>query len=161
MGQPLIERDAVRAILLTPEREVLLFRIHEPGVPGSWWITPGGGIEPGETVEGALRRELLEEVGLTTFELGPLVWRRQHTFDWTGKRVCQRERYHIVHVHRFEPRMIDPAETEIVEVSKWWPVAEIPEENSLFTPRSLRRIVERYLAHGPPEGPLDVEILVD
>lgn len=45
--------------------------------------------------------------GLEHFVIGPVVWRRQHTFDWAGKRVCQREQYHIVHIARFEPRMSD------------------------------------------------------
>ena len=37
---------------------VLLFADTDPGVPGvSWWVTPGGGIDPGETPEAAGLRE--------------------------------------------------------------------------------------------------------
>src|SRR6267378_1635816 len=63
------ERNAVRAILLTPDKRVLLLRIRLPGV-SPFWIAPGVGIEPGETVYQALRRELREELGLTDFEAG-------------------------------------------------------------------------------------------
>jgi 8-oxo-dGTP pyrophosphatase MutT (NUDIX family) len=71
-------RDAIRAILITRAAEVLLMRIRPPDHSECFWITPGGGIE---SVELTLRRGLREELGLTQFEIGPLVWRRQHTFD--------------------------------------------------------------------------------
>src|SRR5437762_3165032 len=103
----IIEREAIRAILLTPKSEVLLLRIRLPEATDFFWIAPGGGLEPGEAVEEGLKRELREELGLVEYLTGPLVWRRQHTFTWAGKRICQRERYYIIHVDRFEPQMSD------------------------------------------------------
>jgi 8-oxo-dGTP pyrophosphatase MutT (NUDIX family) len=57
----IVDRQAARAILLTPTHQILLLRIRPPQ-GGEWfWIAPGGGINAGETVEAGLRRELREE----------------------------------------------------------------------------------------------------
>jgi 8-oxo-dGTP pyrophosphatase MutT (NUDIX family) len=157
----MIERQAIRAILLTPEREVLLFRIEPPDGRDKFWIAPGGGLEPGETIETGLRRELWEEVGLEHFVIGPLVWRRQHTFDWAGKRILQREEYYVVHVPRFEPRVSDELEMHTIVAFRWWPVAALAQATERLTPLSLADIVARYLAYGPPQEILTVEVLVD
>ncbi len=157
----IVERQAIRAILLTPEREVLLLRIRPPQGGDWFWITPGGGLEPGETAEAGLVRELGEELGLERFRIGPLLWRRQHTFDWADKRIRQHEHYHVVHVERFEPRMLDAAEAKLLDRFHWWPVAELAHAAEPLTPLSLADIVLRYLAHGPPSEAPDVEVLVD
>jgi len=57
-------RPAARAIVLDPDDRILLVRFEFPD--GMFWATPGGGIEPGETPEEAVRRELAEEAWLTS-----------------------------------------------------------------------------------------------
>jgi nucleoside triphosphatase len=42
--------------------------------PGQWAL-PGGGIEPGERMEEALRREIKEEVGIEIFDIQPLFFK--------------------------------------------------------------------------------------
>jgi 8-oxo-dGTP pyrophosphatase MutT (NUDIX family) len=157
----ILPRYAIRAILLTPENEILLLRIRHPDTGELYWITPGGGLEPEETIEEGLRRELREELGLDRFVVGPLVWQRQHTFNWAGKRVCQNEQYYIVLANRFEPEMSDTSESKILDRFHWWPLDELPQSSERLTPLSLVEIVTRYLAHGAPQEPLEIEILVD
>lgn len=157
----IVERQAIRAILLTPEREVLLMSIHPPEGGASFWITPGGGLEPGESPEAGLRRELKEELGLMDFTMGPLLWRRQHTFKWGDRRLCQREQLYAVHVTRFEPQISDAVEAKVVDGFRWWTLAELRSTTESVTPAALARIVEDYLTQGPPREPLPVEILDD
>jgi 8-oxo-dGTP pyrophosphatase MutT (NUDIX family) len=157
----IIQRNAVRAIVLTPELKVLLMRIRAPEGGDWFWITPGGGLEWGETEEAGLRRELKEELGLERFDIGPLVWRRQHTFNWGGRRICQREQYRIVRVAEFEPAMSDVVEAKVLDRFRWWHTDELTGAREALTPRTLADIVARYLAHGAPADVAHVEVLVD
>jgi len=60
-------RDAVAAIIVVPRRGYLLqLRDNRPDIffPDHWGLF-GGAIEPGESEEAALRRELAEELGIS------------------------------------------------------------------------------------------------
>jgi nucleoside triphosphatase len=58
-------RTIVVGLVWNEQRELLFCRMSpDRGVfPGQWGF-PGGGIEPGERMEDALRRELREELGI-------------------------------------------------------------------------------------------------
>ncbi|MDB6095185.1 MAG: hypothetical protein JWM32_2747 [Verrucomicrobia bacterium] len=160
--QPTVtERHSIRAIVITPQSEVLLMKIRRPDDGREFWVAPGGGREPGENFEAGLRRELREELGLESFTIGALVWRRHHTFDWCGRRLSQREDYYVVHADRFEPHMSDPVEAKVLQRFHWWPLAELTDTAETLAPKSLASIVARYLAEGSPSQLPDLEVLTD
>jgi len=57
--------------VVTSEGRVLLAR-HEKGGE-SYWVLPGGSVEPGETLAGALVREMREEAGIES-EVGEFLF---------------------------------------------------------------------------------------
>lgn len=54
-------RPGVAAVIEDPDGRVLLHRRRV----GSGWAPPSGHVEPGESLQQALRREVIEETGLT------------------------------------------------------------------------------------------------
>ena len=148
------ERTAVRGLVLDPLDRVLLVRfVHPAG--RTFWATPGGALEPGESYEDALRRELLEEAGIEESELGPWIWTRDETFVW-NRVVRQVERIHLVRAASDEPApTIDLAAENVVE-QRWWTLAEIEATDAELSPRRLPQLVRDLLEHGPPPEPVDV-----
>jgi 8-oxo-dGTP pyrophosphatase MutT (NUDIX family) len=151
-------RIGVRALLLDPNDRVLLVRFTFPPQP---WCGPGGGLEPGESDEEALRRELGEEVGLDSYELGPCIWTRAHEFDFpedSPKYRGQRERIYLVRADAFEPQPRMDLAAEGVDDLRWWTLAEIESSSATFSPRRLPELLRAILEQGPPSEPIDVGV---
>jgi ADP-ribose pyrophosphatase YjhB (NUDIX family) len=150
-------RPAARAVVLDPDDRILLVRFELP----AWtvWATPGGGIEPGESAEDAIRRELAEETGLTTAEIGPVVWTRLYIVPfigglWDG----QREQYHLVRTASFTPaphHSWEQLNAEYVFELRWWTQGQLSEAAETFAPRRLPELVRSLLRDGPPPEPID------
>ena len=157
---PQVERHAVRALLLDPDGHVLLLRAREPTSGREFWITPGGGRDPDEPLDACLRREVREETGLADFEPGPLVWRREHRFDWAGQRVHQREEFFLVRVARFEPRAegwTHEERRDLLEF-RWWNADAIAASPDEFVPGAFARWLRALVREGAAPTTIDVGI---
>jgi TDG/mug DNA glycosylase family protein len=143
-------RPGVRAVVLDRDGRVLLMRFRSPG-GREFWATPGGGMDEGENDETALRRELVEEIGLREFDLGPCIWSREHDFVW-NRIVGQKERYYLVRVETHEPAPeVDLVEENVIGHG-WFAVSELPVD---VIPRRLSELLRSLLADGPPPEPID------
>jgi 8-oxo-dGTP diphosphatase len=72
-GRERAEVAVAVGVLIAPDGSFLLTSRPEGKVYAGYWEFPGGKVEPGETVEQALRRELMEEIGIAIGEVHP--WR--------------------------------------------------------------------------------------
>ena len=103
--RPVRSRRAVRVIVVGPDNRVLLFEDSDPGIAGvTWWVTPGGGMDPGETERTTAVREMAEETGyvLTEDELvGPLAT-RYAVHGYSDQVLEQQETFYLVRVAAFE-----------------------------------------------------------
>lgn len=64
--------DVVQAILVAPQKEILLIKrtVDYPLIQGGYWALFGGAIEPGESPQQAMARELKEELNLEVGTIG-------------------------------------------------------------------------------------------
>ena len=118
-----------------------------------WWLTPGGGLDAGESFEDAARRELREETG-QDFMVGPLIWTRRHIFTWNGKPQDQYERFFVARCR--DEFAVAPAVPDTYIIGhRWWELREIQESNEDFTPGRLADLLPAILRGEYPAVPLD------
>lgn len=120
--RPRRSRHAAR-VVITDGTHTLLLADTDPGLPGSrWWVTPGGGIDPGETPLAAAVRELTEETGLVvdpSVLLGPVA-SRTVVHGYSDQILSQVEHFFVLRVvEPFEPAPAGLTADEQLTLDGW------------------------------------------
>lgn len=161
--RPLKQRRATRLVVLTgsaADRAVLLFEDSDPGLPEyRWWVTPGGGIDPGEDTVTAGLRELQEETGWQAGAadlIGPLSTRLA-VHGYSDQILVQQETFFAIQTPRFDLDISGHTEDEKLTLKswRWWPLPELEESDDgpWVWPGYLLELVD--LAGDVPRRPLD------
>lgn len=149
--RPWITRRGVRVLLVDDGGAILLFEDSDPGLPDlRWWVTPGGGIDPGESDLQAAVREVAEETGCRLQEsdlVGPLAV-RQAVHGYSDQVVDQTESFYLARVPRFEVDTAGHTEEELITLQqhRWWPRAELESTDAWLWPTQLVELCDRGLA---------------
>ena len=140
-------RHAVRALVVDERDRVLLLR-WERRLGSSFWVTPGGGVEAGETDRQALLRELREEAGLTDPRPGRRLWRTEFVtpeFAHGGGWLRQQDDVYLVRTPA-DVVSVPNLVAERVMGHRWWTLDELDRSDDLFGPLDLPARVRAALS---------------
>lgn len=154
MDDALTPRRAARVLVLDETDRILLFHCFDPGRPDhTYWITPGGGIEAGETAAAGAARELAEETGLRVrpAKLGEPVWREVIEFPFNGRWYRQEQEFFMIRAPRWEVDTtgLDEVERGSTDGHRWWTRQELDQTADRYYPSKLPELLSR-ITKGTP-----------
>ena len=120
-----LERHAARVLPINPAGEVLLLQCINPASPEApFWVSIGGGLEPGEDERQAVVRELWEEtlIRCEPADLRGPVQREVVEFAWAEYDIVQHQAYYLVEVPDVVVSFarMDAIETATTLAYRWW-----------------------------------------
>jgi ADP-ribose pyrophosphatase YjhB (NUDIX family) len=120
----------VRGVVLRGEEVLLVRHGYTPG-----WHLPGGGVEPGESFEAALAKELLEEGNVRVTGAPQLHGLFQNNHASARDHVA----VYVVRAFSYDGPLQPTFE---IRESKFFPLAALPESTTQATRRRLSEVIE-------------------
>ena len=139
-------RETARIMLIDEENRIFLLKTHfdpEVGLPPRW-LTPGGGIDSGESTLQAAVRELYEETGMTVSPevLGEPVLVASGRWDWADglNYHTYTDTIYELKVQNFQPDTSGFTQDELRDILeyRWWTLEEILWSKEPLAPHELR-----------------------
>jgi isopentenyldiphosphate isomerase len=95
-------------------------------LPGYWDTSVGGHVAPGESIDEALRREAMEELGLNGFE-----YEFKKKYRWESKREKE-----LVYSFTVKSELVPLINRDEIEEGRFWTMREIMSNlgKNIFTP---------------------------
>jgi len=156
-------RVSAHALVTDPAGRALLIRVHDDSPLDAsdpvtdYWITVGGGVEAGESIEQALIREVFEETGQRIDRAGPCIWRRRATLvDPLGVRRDFDEHYFhcVLSSTELSDAHLTDLERTVIREFRWWDLSDPELARARIFPEAFAAAARAVLAGGPPDEPL-------
>jgi ADP-ribose pyrophosphatase YjhB (NUDIX family) len=144
-----VVRATSRLLVVDQADRVLLMLTKAPDTSGfARWITPGGGVDPGEDHRQAAIRELREETGQIITDPGEVVHTEDFAVSWdSADHTHGHAEFFVVRLPHFEivdDEWTDDEKVDILE-SRWWTLDELETTTEPIEPDGLSALVRRLL----------------
>ncbi len=137
-------------LVIDVDDRILMF-LTKGSVPAqrTRWITPGGGVDPGESHHDAACRELFEETGHVADDLGSPVASYDFAVDYAGgDHDTGHAEFYLLRTAAFEPSSENWTEDERHDVieHRWWTADELAATEEPYEPADLPALLARVAA---------------